>query len=275
MGAGYFSDGTTHIALGAHVFALPAGRRRNVSLEPHSQPATVLDSGGGILELEVTAQCLRSSLGDAERFIYEMLRALALSGIGDMGVEDGRGYRHVYGDAVCLGGQGEVRAFTFADMRLDFTCPEKSAEPAWRGVPDLPGAYAGASTLQDYAAGGVQLGLAGSMRIEMSRAFPLVEIPRARGARSRGPVSGAVMRFVISVCRIANMENLATDIEDLTRSIGPRAVALQANGNVYTGCILESVRPVHTDAKHTMVDITFVQDLNTGGAGEATTTTTA
>ena len=187
---------------------------------------------------------------------------------------DGRGHQHVYGQSVCVSGSGEVRAFSFADMRFDFECPEKLSEPAWNSVPATPGKYPGTLTLQDYAAGGVTLGIGGTMKVEMARSFPLREIPRARGARSRGPASGAVMRFSVSVGRVAWLENLATDLEDLIRSIGPRAVELTANGNVYSSVIFERARPGVTDAKHTMVELEFVQDLAAGGVAQATTTTT-
>ena len=61
MAEGYFNDGTVNIELGAHVFALPAGARRNLTLEAPSQPAAVLDSGGGVLSLEVTGQRARAN----------------------------------------------------------------------------------------------------------------------------------------------------------------------------------------------------------------------
>ena len=278
MGQGYFRAGPPYggvnIELGAHVFALPAGARRNLTLEAPYQPAAVLDSGGGVLSLEVTGQRVRANLGDAERYIYETLRTLALSDPGDLGFVDGRGHQHVYGQSVCVSGSGEVQAFSFADMRFDFESPEKLAEPVWIGAPATPGTYPGTATLQDYAAGGVTLGIGGSMKLEMARSFPLREIPRARGARSRGPATGAQLRLLVNVGRVAWLENLATDLEDLIRSIGPRPVDLTANGNVYSSVIFERARPGVTDAKHTMVELEFVQDLAAGGVAQATTTTT-
>ncbi len=276
MAVGYFNDGTVDIELGEHVFASPSARRRIVTLDPHSAPAAVLDSGGGILELEVTAQRVRTNLGDAERYIYEQLLALSDSGPGNLAYEDNRGHRHVFGDAVCVGGSGVVEACEFADMRLDFACPEKSAEPAWVGAPAAPGVYAGTDTLQDYAAGGVTLGVGGRMRIEMSRDYPLREIPRARGARATVPQARAVIRFIIDAARVAGTESLATDLEDLARSISG-LVNLTANGNTFTDVLLERMRPSHTDRKFTMVQFSFVKDLSAGGAGawSGTTTTAA
>ncbi len=276
MAEGYFNDGTVDIELGEHVFALPSARRRIVRLDPHSEPAAVLDSGGGILELEVTAQRLRTNLGDAERYIYEQLLALSDSGPGELAYEDNRGHRHVFGDAVCTGGSGVVEACEFADMRLDFACPEKSAEPAWVGAPAAPALYAGTDTLQDYAAGGVTIGVGGRMRIEMSRDYPLREIPRARGARATVPQSQTMMRFVIDAARVAGTENLATDLEDLSRSISG-VVNLTGNGNTFTDVVLERMRPRHTDRKFTMVQFSFLKDLSAAGAGawSGTTTTAA
>jgi len=244
MAEGYFNDGTVNVELGAHVFATPTGRRSIVRLAPHSAPGRVHDSGGGILTLEVTAQRLRANLGDAERYIYERLRALATSGPGDLGCEDNRGYRHVFGDSVCVGGRGEVHGYRFVEMRLDFLTPEKQTEPAWGAVPAPPGTYAGTWTIQDYRAGGVSLGVGGSMRIEMVRSYPLREIPRARGAREGEPESRAEMRFVVEASVVADASNLATELEDLARQISGE-VYLTGNGNAYPGCILEGMRPRH------------------------------
>ncbi len=265
MGAGYFNDGMVNIELGAHVFATPSGLRVNVAPEPHDEAARIHDSGGGILELEVTAQRVRANLGDAERYIYEHLHTLATSDPGDLGFEDNRGNRHVFGDSVCAGGLGEVRAFKFADMRLDFLSPEKASEPAWGGVPAAPGAYPGTSALQNYQAGGVTLGVGGTMRIEMMRLYDLRQVPRARGSRTSIPPRGTLLRFIVSADRVADAAppygGLATDLENLMRSIGPRPVDLTANGNTYEDVVLESMRPGHTDMKATSVEFEFVKEL--------------
>ena len=146
MAGGYFNDGALDLELGEHAFATPSAARRNVVLTPGNRTAAVLDSGGGMLNVEVTAQRLRANLGDAERYIYELFADLAASGPGDLGVEDNRGSRHVFGDSICIGAMGEVKAFRFADMRLTFLSPEKSSEPAWGSIPTSPPPYAGGST---------------------------------------------------------------------------------------------------------------------------------
>jgi len=275
MAAGYFNDGTLDVELGAHVFVSPRARRRNLRLKPYDRAATVLDSGGGVLEMKVTGQRLRANLGDGERYIYETLYALATSSPGDLAFEDNRAHRHVFGDSVCIGGSGQVLAFRFADMRLDFACPEKSSEPAFGAVPAAPAAYPGTTNAQDYTAGGVDLGQAGVMRIEMQRSVSLRELPRARGARTSVPPSGALIRFLVETERIAATENLATDLEDLARAIGPGPVTLTANGNAYGGVVLEGIRPRHTDRKHTVVECELVQDIAAHGAWHWTTTTAA
>ena len=261
MADGYFNDGTVNIELGEHVFVTPFGRRRNLILEPHDDSASVLASGGGVLGLEVTAQRVRSNLGDAERYVYEHLHSLATSDPGDLGHEDNRGHRSVFGDSVCVSAVGEVRACRFADVSLDFVSAEKSSEPAWGSVPAAPATYAGTSTLQDYAAGGVNLGVGGLMRIEMHRAWPLREVPRARGARTTVPPRGAVMRFIVTAAWVAGIANLAADIEGLMRSIGPGEIDLTGNGNTFGNVLLEAMRPRHTDLKHTMVEFEFVKEI--------------
>ena len=54
---------------------------------------------------------------------------------------------------------------------------------------------------------------------------------------------------------------LRTDIEDLTRTIGPRYVDLTGNGNTFEDVLLESVRPSTTDAKHPLVTFEFTKQL--------------
>ena len=188
---GYFDDGTRHVDLGYHVFATPSAYRRNVRREPHASVASVMSSGGGVLELAVTGQRDRANLGDAERWLYERLRALAFTGPGELGCEDHLGNRATFAQCVCTGAAGEVHAFRFAELQAEFLCPEASSAPAWGSVPAAPGFYAGSVWEQQYEAGGVALGHhAEGLRMEMQRGWPLREIPRARGARSRGPVSG-------------------------------------------------------------------------------------
>jgi len=263
MPGGYFNDGNgTLVELGEHAFATPTAFRRNIVHEPYGLPARVLDSGGGILDIEVTGQRVRSNLGDAERYIYELFSALAASGPGDLGVEDNRLFRQVFGDSICVGAVGEVRAFKFADMLFSFQCPEKSSEPAWGGPPPgTPSPYAGTSTAQDYAAGGVALGIGVGMRIELIRVWPLREIPRARGARTSEPHRAAQIRFIVRAHALADAVHLAAYLESLARQIGPRKVDLTGNGNTFTDVVLDSLRPAHTDQKATDFEAEFVKRL--------------
>ncbi|MHC4592651.1 MAG: hypothetical protein ACYS8L_08160, partial [Planctomycetota bacterium] len=148
-------------------------------------------------------------------------------------------------------------------------------------IPAAPGTYAGTDTLQDYAVGGVQIGThPAGMRIEMTRSYHMREIPRTRGARSRGPARGAQIRFIVSSQAMATDHHLAEYLANLTRQIGPRPANLEANGNVYPGVLLESVRPVHTDERHTRFEAELVMELTlstltTTPAPYPTTTTIA
>ena len=289
MALGYFDDGNILIELGAHAFATPSGRRRNVSITPPNLHATILDSGGGVVELQVTGQRLRTNLGDAERYVYETFRALAGSGPGTLAVQDNRGHWAQFFNCVCTGAIGEVDAFRFATMRISFEAGETAGPTSTTTItpPPEPGFYMGTDTLQDYAAGTVDLGIAGAMRIELVRQFASREIPRARGARtwtrarglsplSRSPLphSNSHIRFVIESDLSASHANLAEDLEDRLRQIGPRYFNLSANGNVYQGVLLENFRPQHTDRKVTGYVAEFVQDLEYGRWSGTTTTTT-
>ncbi|MCK4284469.1 MAG: hypothetical protein KAX44_09150, partial [Candidatus Brocadiae bacterium] len=135
MAEGYFNDGVVDMELGAHVFGTPTVYRRNLRLTPHGESAAILDSGGGVIELRLTGQRLRANLGDAERYIYEHLRALARRGPGTVGFEDNRGQRTTFGGSVCVGAIGEVHGFRFADVQMEFLSPEKSVEPWPAAVP--------------------------------------------------------------------------------------------------------------------------------------------
>jgi len=275
MAGGCFNDGTIDIELGEHVFAVPELERPVVRLAPHDAAGVLLDTGGGLLRLDLVGQRVRANLGDAERYVYEKLRALALSEPGTLCFRDNRGHDATFAQAVCIGASGEVEAFRFADVRYEFVCGEKSSEPSALTCPAAPGTYAGTETLQDYAAGGVAIGDYGErMRIEMTRAYPLRAVPRARGARARGPASGAEMRLVVTACVVADV-HLATYLEDLERSIGPRPVDLVANGNVYRDVLLVSLRPDLTDEKHTRFEAEFVQEVGAGVSCAGTTTAAA
>lgn len=262
MAGGYFLDGAVSVEIGEHAFLTPSPDRRNVVLVPHDRAATLLDSGGGTVRLEVTGQRLRANLGDAERYAVELFVALAGSGPGNIGVEDQLGNRAAFAQAVCTGASAEVQAWRFVDMRFDFQMPEKAAEPAWAAIQAAPAIYAGTSTLVNYAAGGIALGThPAGMRIEMTRDYPLREIPRARGARSRGPGRGALLRLTVTSHAVASGENLARYLEDLARQIGPRHVDLTANGNTFADVLLESLRPAHTDRRATEFDAELVKQL--------------
>lgn len=261
MPGGYFDDGQMQVELGAHAFATPSAARSNLLLAPHGVPAAAMEDGGGVLHLAVTSQALRENLGDAERYVVELFRALATSGPGTLGVEDNLARRATFGRSVCAGAVGEVRAFRFVEMKLDFQCPEGAAAPAWGAIPAAPAAYAGTATAQDYAAGGVALGVGGAMRIELVRRFPVRPLPRSRGARSCGPQSGAHLRFIVAAHLVTAQDSLAADLQDLERRIGPGPVDLTANGNTYADVLLDGLRPKHGDRSHTSFEAEFIQGI--------------
>jgi len=261
MAGGYFDDGTVQVALGEHVFATPAAQRSILLMTPLCSPALALHVGGGVLGLTVTGQSVRRDLGDAERYAAELLRALATSDPGTLGVEDELGQRAAFASSVCTGAVAEVRAFRFVEIKFDFACPEAPDDAAWGTIPEAPDAYAGTSTLQDYAAGGVTLGIGGIMRIEMQRRHPVRPVPRARGSRARGPQSGAHLRLIVTAHLLAGSDNLASALLDLERSIGAEPVDLTANGNTYADVLLESVRPKHSDRAHTSFEAEFIQGI--------------
>lgn len=265
MANGYFDDGATHIELGAHTVFVAGFGRNDLILAPHDAVGRVLDTGGGIVDVSVRGQRLRANMGDAEYYIYEILTCLARSEAGDIGSEDNRGERVVFGNSVCVGGAGNVHAYQFADIRMDFESPEKSSEAAWGSVPATAGIFAGSTTNQTYVAGGEDLGCGGSMRIEMERDWPLRVIPRARGARTSVPYRGAVMLFNVRTLWQADGDHITDDITDLVRAIGPRHVDLVANGMTYSDVLLRGAGMEGGDAKYAMVSFDFVQEVGACG----------
>lgn len=258
---GYFRNGAIAIELGDHVFWTPAVYRRNVTAEPHGRAAQVMDSGGGTTGLGVQGQRLRDNLGDAERYVYEHLHALATAAAGTVGAEDSWGRRVTAGQSVCIAAAGRVHAFRFADVRYDFAAPSAPSPPAWQAPPAAAGTYSGTSTLQDYAAGGVTVGThPEGMEIEMVRQFPLRQVPRARGARAQGPAREAVLRLTVASHAVADAAHLADYLAALARQIGPRPVDLTGNGNTYEDVVLSELRPDQTDKRHTRFTAEFLME---------------
>jgi hypothetical protein len=273
---GYFTDGEVHVELGEHVFLTPVARRSNALLAPPGRPGVVLDGGGGVVELTVTGQCLRHNLGDAERYAYGLFRALALSGAGDLGVEDELGSRAVFGDCLCTEATAEIRALRFVEMEFKFVRPEQASQPGWLSVPAAPGEYPGTDSLQDYAAGGAAIGAHPLLtRIEMTRGCAVRPLPRARGARVVPLAGGAVLAFTVQAHTTAKGTHLAAHLEQLARSIGPRPVTLTANGNAFEDAVLASITPVHADGHHTRLEARFLlQVVAEAPTTQAPTTTT-
>ncbi len=267
MAGGYFTDGVTSIEIGAHVFATPRTRRRSLAMDAAGLASAILDDGGGIGTLSVTGQRLRANLGDAERWMYEICLALATSGPGTVGFEDAWGSRATFGQAVCTRAAGAVQAWgpqgCFAEMSFEFLVPEKMTEPAWAEAPGAPPIYPGTDSSVTYEAGGVPIGTnPAGMAIEMVREFPLREVPRARGARSRGPARGAQIRFTVASHAVVAGTHLAAYLAGVARDIGPRPVSVVANGVTYDGVILEGLTPKQTDRRATSFEAQFVQEIS-------------
>lgn len=281
MARAYFDDDEFDLDLGYHGFGLPAAQRANLRVEPPDAPSALFDSGGGLHTITVTGQRIRDNIGDAERWIYEVLRRLACSGPGVLAYEDNLGNSATFDDAVCVGALGRVFAYQMADVRYTFVAPSQSGQPPWGGAPAAWGAYAGTTSARDYQAGGVDIGQHPvGMEIEMTRGYQVVSIPRARGGRARGAMRGAHLRFRVTSHCLTTAQNLAAYLHNLESSIGPRAVDLTGNGNTYADVVLDSLRPRQTDRPSTQFVAEFlrpVEDLRstTTAAPYPTTTTEA
>jgi hypothetical protein len=265
MAGGYFSDAETSIELGEHVAAEPADARLNLAL-PGPRAARFLAAGGGVCELQLTAGRLRANLGDAECYAYNLLESLAASGAGELALEDERGRRQVFGQAVCVGGSARVRALRYVQIQAEFLCPERESQPSWAAIPSPPATYPGTSTAQDYAIqqGGAEpipLGLGGAMAMEMARDYEPTELPRLRGARSSAPPHSAHIRLTVTAARACGAAHAASDLDDLARAVGPAEITLLANGVAYDSLLLDRVDARPAGARHCLVEFGFLKEL--------------
>lgn len=258
MGACY----TDSVYLGAFGYATPDVERADARLTPPGEPATRLSLGGGLLGVTVTADTERANLGDAELFIHTILTTLATAAPETLVLIDGYGNTVAFGDAVCVGARGVTFARCFARIELDFLAPEQSTDATPPSNPGAPATYAGTSTDQSYTAGGTAIGHQGErMDIEMERSFPLRGIPRCRGVRARGPSSAALLRLSVRAHALDRTQHVAEYLRDLERSIGASELALAGNGNSFSGCLLESIRPEHRVPRARPFSAVFTQEI--------------
>ncbi|MFO8007985.1 MAG: hypothetical protein R6V05_09625, partial [Candidatus Brocadiia bacterium] len=116
--------------------------------------------------------------------------------------------------------------------------------------------------------------------IEMARRHPMVAVPRAWGARARGPQSGARLRLIVNAHTLPVDQHPSDYLTELARQIGPLPMDLTANGNTYPAVVLEALRAGHRDGPAREFEARFlmaVQDdrPTTTPAPYPTTTTTA
>jgi len=269
--SGYFDDGSTAVELGAATWASQSSVGRTLHRRtPPGRAARVHDAGGGVQEIRVQGGRLRDNRGDAERYAYELLTTLATSGHGTLGVRDLRGesssYRHTWSDAVCVDAAATIEAHRWVSLDLTFRAPTRPAATttttagSWP-APDPPGTYSGTSTSQDYAAGGVDLGVGGTMDLEMARSADLRTVPRARGAVPGAPWSGGSLRMVITAHARGLDQHLASRLAELERQIGATPVDLTGNGNTYADVVLERLSPDPTQWRSTAFSAEFIRGL--------------
>lgn len=262
MPGAYFQDDTSSIELGASASVLASATRRMVVVRSRAGDAQVTGADGGLLGLTVVAHRLRANLGDAERYAWETLRALAAAGTGTLGIEDAFGARTTFGSCACRRASARMTAGRLVEMRLDFVAAERSAQPAWSALPDTPGTWPGTDTLRDYAVDGVSLGdRPAAMRLEMERDTDLRVVPRTRGARATIPGGGALLRLSVTGWLQPTGGSPVAAFDGLVRSIGTAGPTLSGNGNSYANVRLEAARPLRVGRDSLQFVITFLQEV--------------
>lgn len=266
----YFDDGAVNVELGEAGHGDPQFAREVLRIKLGNRPAAVHGAGGGEQDIRLETGRERENLGDAEKYAYELFTSLATSEHGTLGVRDWRSsdelHEHVWADAICIEASATIEAHKWVSMSLRFLAPQKApaatttTSGAWP-APSPPGTYPGTSTSQDYSAGGIDLGVGGSLRIEMVRSADLRTIPRARGAKPGAPWSGSSIRLIVNAHAKTDTEHLAGYLADLTRSIPTGPINLTANGNRYSGLILEELRPDNAIHRSTSFSARFVKEL--------------
>jgi hypothetical protein len=255
----YLDVGPALLDLGVCAELLPETARRTLPLPGGGAPAW---SFGGERKLVLQTHCLRANRGDAERYAWERLRALATAGPATLGVEDEFGRRSTWRDCVCASAVARVHGERLAVIEYRFAAPETTATPAWQGPPDPPATYPQTATLQDYSAG-VPLGdHATGLRMHLSRRSPLRPIPRTRGARVDLPYAGAALRMSVTGWLHRPAESLPGALAQMVRSISTDRVALQANGNTYSGLRLEHCTPRRRGLSDLQFYLTFLQEIS-------------
>lgn len=277
----YFDDGDIAVELGVAGYGTPDMSRETVRVELPDRPAEAHGLSGGVQNIQLTCGRKRANLGDAERYAFEKLKTLATSGYGVLGVRDwqtGRTmYSHKWENAICVDASATIEAFSDSEswVAFDYRFLAPSAPPpttttaattttTWPPqwpAPDPPSTYAGTSTSQDYTAGGVDLGVGGTMDVEMVRNAELRTVPRARGARPGGPESGAAIHLTVNSHIRADDTHIAQAIEDKVRAIPDGKIDLVANGVTYQDVLLRSINPEHGQQRTAAFTAEFVKEL--------------
>jgi hypothetical protein len=216
---------------------------------------------GGSGSLLLHTHRLRANRGDAERYIWERLRALALSAPGTLAVEDEFGRRTTRGPCRCTRASGRVRGHRLAELTYRFLAPDSTA-PDWPAPPAAPPEYDGTDTLLDYAVDGVPLGdHGGGLRFQMSRRCSVRGVPRTRGGRVGTPPRAALLRLIVTAWLHRAAQNPTEALGELLRAIGTAPVSLQANGNAYADLRLERCVPRRQGLSDIEFDCTFLQEI--------------
>jgi len=164
--------------------------------------------------------------------------------------------------ALFVRGSAIVHALTMAQMELEFIAPVASADPAFGSAPAEPGTYGGRTSDEDYEANSVSLGYGPVLQIAVDRQAQLRVVPRTLGSKAAGDPRGAVMALDITTDLVSDTDHWQVQMEDKWRSIGAAKMNVTGNGNTWSNCVLDSIRPEPTDVYATTLRYSFKREMS-------------
>ena len=250
MAAGYFADAITNVGLDEEPSALVSGQGFGpIVLQPWNQTqATLFQRGGGYMQIRVKWTINRHNRGDAEWYVYQKCKNLALIGTGELYVQG-----NVYEHAVCLsctasieepahdGNLSSWSCKVLMNVVFEVSIPETTSNlsPTY-SAPATPGEYTsrtsdGAFTFKGTSIADSPLRLTPSLRCQHVRHL----LPRAYGVFHEDQTSGAVIRLQLEGTHWKSTRALLEDEwRDILVTIRDDVGSLVGNGNTYADCYM-------------------------------------
>lgn len=230
----------------------------NVVQVPGRTSVKVFRMGRDYRSLTVHAATERANRGDAEMYLWTLLKNLAETGLGELKVRY-NSPRLVYCDCVFVSGSGSIvtrESSARVEVNLEFTqgTPEDETNPdASYSSPDDYGTFDDTSSAANYKLvpedvqpnednDDIALGDWAEVVPAVQKQVLYASIPRAWGVRMKDTHWGRAMRFTVTAhVHKVNRDTLDDYLRDLQQQVRDRQFTLDGNGNEFTQCFVESI----------------------------------